>query len=73
MKKTVLILVILAFLAGCATTGQSPEPSLKAGDDAPDFSLADVSGNSVKLSDFKAKKNIVLIFYTDFKEGGNPN
>ena len=73
MKKTGLILMVLAFLAGCASMAQSPEPSLKAGDNAPDFSLVDVSGNPVRLSDFKEKKNVVLIFYTDFREGGNTN
>jgi len=73
MKKTGLILVILALLAGCASNVQSPEPSLNAGDNAPNFSLVDVSGNPVTLSDFKEKKNIVLIFYTDFREGGNTN
>ena len=71
MKKTGLILVVLAFLFGCASTAQSPKPSLKAGETAPDFSLVDVSGNPVRLSDFKEKKNVVLIFYTDFREGGN--
>ena len=73
MKKTGLILVVLAFLFGCASTAQSPEPSLKPGDNAPDFSLVDVSGNPTRLSDFKEKKNVVLIFYTDFREGGNTN
>jgi peroxiredoxin len=73
MKKTCLILVVFAFLVSCASTAQSPEPSLKAGANAPDFSLVDVSGNPVKLSEFKEKKNIVLIFYTDFREGGNTN
>ena len=33
------------------------------GDNAPDFSLVDVSGNDVRLSDFKGKKNVVLVFY----------
>jgi len=73
MKKTGLILVVLAFLVGCASTAQSPEPSIKVGENAPDFSLADVSGNLVRLGDFKEKKNIVLVFYTDFREGGNTN
>lgn len=73
MKKTGLILVVLAFLVGCASTAQSPEPSLKVGDNAPGFSLADVSGNLVRLGDFKEKKSIVLVFYTDFREGGNTN
>ena len=73
MKKTGLILVVFAFLMSCASTAQSPEPSLKVGENAPDFSLVDVSGNQVKLNDYKEKKNIVLIFYTDYREGGNTN
>jgi len=73
MKKVGLILVVFAFLISCASTGQSPELSPKVGENAPDFSLVDVSGNQVRLSDFKEKKNIVLIFYTDYREGGNSN
>jgi cytochrome oxidase Cu insertion factor (SCO1/SenC/PrrC family) len=73
MKKIGLILVVFAFLVGCASTAQSPELSPKVGENAPDFSLVDVSGNTVRLSDFKGKKNIVLIFYTDYREGGNTN
>ena len=73
MKKTGLILVVFAFLVSCASTAQSPEISPKVGENAPDFSLVDVSGNQVILSDFKEKKNIVLIFYTDYREGGNTN
>ena len=63
MKKIGLILLIFAFLAGCASTQQSSGPSPVVGDTAPDFSLLDVSGNEVKLSHFKGKKNIALIFY----------
>ncbi len=39
--------------------------ALKVGDVAPDFSIIDVSGNEVRLSNFKGKKNVVLIFYYD--------
>ena len=35
---------------------------LSVGDPAPDFTLADADGNSVKLSDFNGKK-VVLYFY----------
>jgi peroxiredoxin Q/BCP len=35
---------------------------LKAGDQAPDFSTKDASGNPVKLSDFKGQK-VVIYFY----------
>ena len=36
--------------------------TLEAGDKAPDFSVADQDGNTIKLSDFKGKK-LVLFFY----------
>ena len=65
MKKIGLILVLFAFLVGCASTGQSPESYPKVGDYAPDFSLVDVSGNEVRLGDFKGEKNVVLVLYSD--------
>ena len=72
MKKISLLLVGFAFLVSCASNGQSPEPSLKEGDTAPDFTLIDVSGNEVRLSDFRGTKKVVLIFYTNHREGGDP-
>jgi len=33
---------------------------------APDFTLADTGGKSVTLSDFKGKKNVVLVFNRGF-------
>jgi len=65
MKKIGLILGVFAFLFYCASAGQSQEVSPKVGDNAPDFSLVDDSGNEVRLGDFKGKKNVVLIFYSD--------
>jgi peroxiredoxin len=35
----------------------------KVGDRAPDFELTDQNGLSVKLSEFRGKKNVVLAFY----------
>jgi peroxiredoxin len=61
MKKIGLILVLFAFLVGCASTAQSPE----VGKNAPDFIVTDVSGSEVRLSDFKGEKNVVLVFYSD--------
>jgi peroxiredoxin len=37
--------------------------TLKVGDVAPDFSLRDQDGNSVSLSDYRGKKNVVLVFH----------
>lgn len=37
--------------------------SLLIGDQAPDFELANQFGETVKLSDFRGKKPVVLVFY----------
>ena len=37
--------------------------SLKAGDTAPNFSLRNTNGESISLSDFKGKKNVVILFF----------
>ncbi len=37
--------------------------ALSVGAAAPDFSLKDQNQKDVKLSDFKGKKNVVLVFY----------
>ena len=66
MKKIGLILLVFTLLVGCASTGQSPGSSPEVGDNAPDFSIIDVSGNEVRLSDFKGKKNVALIFYESY-------
>ena len=63
MSKLGLICLVITLLAGCATTGKSPQ----VGDLAPDFSLVDVSGKEVRLSDYRGKKKVVLIFYTSFQ------
>ena len=47
-----------------------PEPSVKVGDEAPDFTLVDQSGNKVTLSSFRGKKNVALAFYIFAFTGG---
>ena len=37
--------------------------SLEVGQEAPDFTLQNQFGEDVKLSDFRGKKNVVLVFY----------
>jgi cytochrome oxidase Cu insertion factor (SCO1/SenC/PrrC family) len=48
----------------------APEPTVKVGDTAPDFSLLDQNRKPVKLSDFRGKKSVVLAFYVFAFTGG---
>ena len=48
----------------------APKTHLKVGDTAPDFTLPDTKGQTVKLSDFRGKKNVVLSFYVLAFTGG---
>jgi cytochrome oxidase Cu insertion factor (SCO1/SenC/PrrC family) len=47
-----------------------PEPSVKVGDMAPDFTLKDQNGKEVSLHDFRGNKNVVLAFYIFAFTGG---
>ncbi len=51
-------------------TPKPPQTSLKVGDAAPEFVLNDTEGKTVKLSDFKGKKSVVLAFYVLAFTGG---
>jgi cytochrome oxidase Cu insertion factor (SCO1/SenC/PrrC family) len=73
MKKIIVsMLLITAFaIASFAQTApKAIQPTLKAGDTAPDFELTDTAGKPVKLSDFKGKKSVVLAFYVLAFTGG---
>ncbi len=37
--------------------------AIKAGDKAPDFELKDNHGRTVRLSDFRGRSNVLLVFY----------
>jgi cytochrome oxidase Cu insertion factor (SCO1/SenC/PrrC family) len=57
--------------AGAAAQPPSaPQTQLKVGDQAPDFALTDTEGQTVRLSDFRGKKNVVLAFYVLAFTGG---
>jgi hypothetical protein len=47
-----------------------PEPAVKVGDMAPDFTLLDTKRNQVSLHDFRGKKNVALAFYIFAFTGG---
>ena len=78
MRKIVLGSVLISALllaaavlsATAADQPATPDPKIKVGDTAPDFTLRDQTGKEVKLSDFHGKKNVVLAFYVFAFTGG---
>ena len=82
MKQILILAAIMVALAvgalGQVTPTPTPKPAptpvpydkLKVGDMAPDFTLPDLKGTKVKLSDFRGKNNVVLAFYVFAFTGG---
>lgn len=44
--------------------------AVQVGDQAPDFSLPDGRGNTIKLGDYRGEKAVVLAFYPLAFSGG---
>ena len=65
-----LCLLLMMILIGIAQQPSPPKTNLKVGEPAPDFTLPSTTGEKVKLSDFKGKKNVVLAFYVLAFTGG---
>jgi peroxiredoxin len=63
-------LMLTMILVAIAQQAAPPKTNLKVGDPAPDFTLPSTTGEKVKLSDFKGKKNVVLAFYVLAFTGG---
>jgi cytochrome oxidase Cu insertion factor (SCO1/SenC/PrrC family) len=73
MKKIIFALLCVLMFASfvfAQGTPKAPETKLKIGDVAPEFTLTDTTGKTVKLSDFKGKKSVVLAFYVLAFTGG---
>ena len=70
------MLALVAPRAGSDPRGQTekkdalPDPAVKVGDMAPDFTLMDTHRNQVSLHDFRGKKNVALAFYIFAFTGG---
>ena len=80
MTKRIISVVMAACLSGATflpvagAPPQQPPPVthtfLKVGDAAPDFSLRSNQGTTVKLTDFRGKKTVILAFYVLAFTGG---
>ncbi len=72
--KTTILTFLAAFVFAASAFAQTapkpPSTHLKVGDAAPELVLNDTDGNTVKLSDFKGKKSVVLAFYVLAFTGG---
>jgi cytochrome oxidase Cu insertion factor (SCO1/SenC/PrrC family) len=40
-----------------------PAPAVEVGDKAPDFTMHSTVGESLRLSDFQGKKNVLIFFF----------
>ena len=71
-----ILVITLAFtgIRAVAAEEQKPEPlKLQVGDVAPDFTLLQYDGQSVKpvsLHDYRGKKNVALAFFVFAFTGG---
>ena len=68
-----LALAMLPVVSSAPAQSQKPEMakiSLKVGDSAPDFSLLSDQWKTVKLSEYRGKKNVLLAVYVLAFTGG---
>jgi hypothetical protein len=76
MKRAVALGLLLTAVVAAPPVGHQVEKSpmakmtLKAGDPAPDFTLLSDQWKTMKLSDYRGKKNVFLAVYVlAFTEG----
>jgi len=63
----VFLSISLAYAQLGSKDGANLKPTdlerVKLADTAPDFTLENMDGKKITLSDFRGKKNVVLVFY----------
>ena len=70
LSAVLLAGMVVPSLSAAPKPADTPPPTVKVGDMAPDFTLTDQHGNKVSLHDFKGKKNVALAFYIFAFTGG---
>jgi len=70
MRRMLMAAVFAGLLLPALYAADTPMPTIKVGDTAPDFTLTDQTGKKVSLHDFKGKKNVALAFYIFAFTGG---
>ncbi len=71
LASLIFFLLILSVVPSHAQLGPKDGENLqptdlervKVGDTVPDFTLENLDGRRISLSDFRNKKNVVLVFY----------
>jgi cytochrome oxidase Cu insertion factor (SCO1/SenC/PrrC family) len=76
LKMILVFLLVLSFIHSLAFAQLGPKDGtdlsptdlqrIKVGQPAPDFTLEDVDGKNITLSDFSGKKTVVLVFYRGY-------
>jgi hypothetical protein len=68
MSRTLVIgfVLIVALANATIVQTQTVAKPVGIGEAAPDFTLVDHNGNKVRLSDFKGKSPVVLVFYRGY-------
>ena len=76
LKMIFVLLLVLSFIHSPTFAQLGPKDvgdlsptdlqRIKVGQPAPDFTLEDMEGKSISLSDFRGKKTVVLVFYRGY-------
>jgi cytochrome oxidase Cu insertion factor (SCO1/SenC/PrrC family) len=76
LKIIFVLLLVLSFIHPPAFAQLGPKDGtdlsatdlqrIKVGQPAPDFTLEDMDGKSITLSDLRGKKTVVLVFYRGY-------
>ena len=63
VKISVFVLILLVLFTNANAMGRQVAATFYLNKKAPDFSLYDLEGNKITLSDFKGKKQVMLFFW----------